>query len=135
MEASPISRDSGFYSWFSNPSFRNRFSLPDSAGRPNDSLENYFAFPNPSVGGPRRSQFETLVNVLQAISEGETRRTWVMYRANLSSNVLGRYLRFVLDKGLITKEGKLIRISERGIEFLSLYRSMLSIIQTAASKS
>mgnify|MGYP001152888851 CR=1 FL=1 len=74
-----------------------------------------------------------IADILENARE-ETTKTKLMYACNLSFDHFQSYLDFVLKRGLLEmmdKRGQtMIRTTGKGIEFLRLYRTIESIINT-----
>ena len=71
-----------------------------------------------------RGRLEIVRDVLQ-VAEGAgddgSRKTHIMYGANLSYKLLTRYLGEVLDAGLVCENGACYLITDKGREFLEVY--------------
>ena len=72
-----------------------------------------------------RSRLEIVRDVLQ-VARGAggngSKKTHIMYGANLSYKLLTRYLGEVLDASLVCLEGACYFITEKGREFLQVYQ-------------
>jgi predicted transcriptional regulator len=65
-----------------------------------------------------RSRLEIVADVLGVVSGG-ARKTQVMYQANLSYRLLTRYLKDVMDMGLVrVEDGNTYELTEKGADFL-----------------
>jgi predicted transcriptional regulator len=69
---------------------------------------------------------EMICDILGVVSEGPTKPTHILYKANMSWRVLSSYLDFLLKRGLIEKEeqgGKrsLYILTAKGRSILQLY--------------
>ena len=78
------------------------------------------------LGQVRRSPMEMVCDILGVVSEGPTKPTHILYRANMSWRVLSSYLDFLLKRGLIEKEdqgGKrcIYTLTVKGRSILQLY--------------
>ena len=74
----------------------------------------------------RRSPMEMVCDILGVLSEGPTKPTHILYKANMSWKVLSSYLDYLLLKGMVEKhgdEGKRIvyRLTDRGRSILQMY--------------
>jgi len=69
-----------------------------------------------------RNKLHIIADILYIASEG-AKKTQIMYRANLSYKLLGRYLAEVMDAGLVTFEGSAdyYRLTRKGREFLKQF--------------
>ena len=73
-----------------------------------------------------RGRLEIVRDVLQVADGGGdngSKKTHIMYGANLSYKLLTRYLGEVLDAGLICAEGSCYLITDKGKEFLRVYEN------------
>lgn len=74
----------------------------------------------------RRSPMEMVCDILGVVSEGPTKPTHILYKANMSWKVLSSYLEYLLKRGLIQKEdqgGKRSTyiLTKKGSAILQLY--------------
>ncbi len=72
----------------------------------------------------RRGELDILADILEA-AEGGTKKTQIVYRANLNFSVVKRYLRKLLETGFIRIEGRFYVTTEKGLEFLDNYRKLM----------
>ena len=83
------------------------------------------------VGGGflRRGRFEIIGEILSLAQDG-ARKTTIVYRANLNFNVVNRYLRLLVQEGLISpvdgSERKL-KTTEQGLLFLDAYKTLMGV--------
>jgi len=80
--------------------------------------------------GSRRGRMEILADILR-IAKGGARVTRVVYGANLNFKLFKEYLEELKEAGLVVEDGKLIRTTEKGAQFLNLFqelRSMLTLL-------
>lgn len=80
----------------------------------------------------RRDSVQVMVNMLTVALEG-TKKTKIVYKANLNFKQAQKYLDFLLSKGLIGVEGssgkrKVYRTTERGRTFINRYKKTLELI-------
>ena len=71
-----------------------------------------------------RGRLEIVRDVLlvaDGAGDNGSKKTHIMYGANLSYKLLTRYLGKVLDAGLVCEEGACYFITEKGREFLQAY--------------
>lgn len=71
-----------------------------------------------------RSRLEIIRDVLQVADgagDSGSKKTHIMYGANLSYKLLTRYLGEVLDAGLVCVEGACYFVTDKGREFLEVY--------------
>jgi len=76
----------------------------------------------------RRSKLEVKISILQAISDGATRQTHIMYRSNLSWSFAHMFIRTMEKQGLIStmmvKGRKNFILTDRGKRALSAYTAV-----------
>ncbi len=76
----------------------------------------------------RRSKLEVKISILQAISDGATRQTHIMYHSNLSWSFAHMFIRTMEKQGLISimmvKGRKNFILTERGKRALSAYTAV-----------
>lgn len=76
----------------------------------------------------RRSRLTIYFEVLEAIERGSEKKTWIMYGANLSWNLLNEILEHLIKSGFVRVQGKserLYRLAGKGIRALSYHRKSL----------
>jgi predicted transcriptional regulator len=71
-------------------------------------------------GRKNRRTTDIVADILKATINGDT-KTHIMYKANLSFPLLKKYLKVLIDKGLIIQDIFEYRISRLGRDFLELY--------------
>lgn len=73
---------------------------------------------------------EMVCDILAVVSEGPTKPTHILYKANMSWKVLSSYLDFLTARGLVEKEGQeggkrsLYRLNTKGRQILKLYEGL-----------
>jgi len=78
----------------------------------------------------RRSPMEMVCDILAVVSEGPTKPTHILYKANMSWKVLTSYLTYLTKSGMVEKEdeegGKrsTYRLTVKGRQILGLYRGL-----------
>lgn len=77
----------------------------------------------------RRDRMEVIYDILAAIEkEGSVKPTRLMYRSNLSYNLMKTYMGELLEKGMIievvVKKKKFITLTESGRKLMSELRKM-----------
>jgi predicted transcriptional regulator len=91
---------------------------------PNSPSESYPTL-KPKSQFDRRSKVEVYCDVLYAVGSGAEKPTHIMYKSNLSYNVLAGYIEKLSNKGLIISEElnakKRYHLSERGFEVLKQF--------------
>ncbi|MEM4755508.1 MAG: winged helix-turn-helix domain-containing protein [Candidatus Woesearchaeota archaeon] len=83
----------------------------------------------------KRTKIEIIHDMLQAIlSKGKIKPTHVMYKANLSHNLLKGYLEELLEKEMIKEVEErnytYLVITDKGVEFLNEFRKMKDFQET-----
>ena len=72
--------------------------------------------------GSYRSRLKIIADVL-GVARGGARKTQIMYQANLSYRLLTRYLKDVVDMGLVRMQDEgIYELTEKGIGFLSEFK-------------
>jgi predicted transcriptional regulator len=88
-----------------------------------------FALPSDVLGQARRSPMEMVCDILDVVSEGPTKPTHILYKANMSWKVLAVYLEYLIGRGLVDKEeqgGKrsTYTLTLKGKSILELYNDL-----------
>jgi len=82
----------------------------------------------------KRSRLGIVFIILSLCKSGPMRRTHILYKANLSSDQLQRYLTVLIEKGFLVeekeKEGKKYRITDKGELFIKEFQELQDILQT-----
>ena len=77
----------------------------------------------------RRSRFEIIEEILSLAIDG-TKKTSIVYRANLNFNVVNRYLDLLIQEDLISSAAGLERkfkTTKKGLEFLKAFKSLKTV--------
>jgi predicted transcriptional regulator len=105
----------------SNPMTENVF-VPDAVEKETQS----------AIQAGRRSLLQIRVDILRVVSEGYGKPTQIMYKANLSWNVLQAQLRSFLDNGLLKVEEygsrRRYTITPNGSEMVRSYQKVIDEI-------
>jgi predicted transcriptional regulator len=87
------------------------------------------------VSRGHRGRLDIIADILDA-SFGGVRKTYLMYRCNLSFKQLKHYLKFLLNKGLlhVVADNKrsnpgLFEITDKGKKFLKAYKGLKGLIK------
>jgi len=87
------------------------------------------------IGNSHRGRLDIIADILEASYDG-TKKTYLMYRCNLSFKQLKYYLVFLFRKGLlcsIIDDGNsnfsLLKITNKGKEFLKAYKGLKAFIK------
>ncbi len=96
----------------------------------------------------RRSKLELVFDILSSIQNkgGQIKPTHLMYKSNLSHKLLNQYLEGLMGKGMVAivdgvdprqgrkkpspNIGKMVVITEKGLDFLSEFRKMREFTDT-----
>lgn len=71
--------------------------------------------------GKNRDRLSIFADILESANSGAT-KTRIMYKANLSYTLLGKYLDSALDLDFLQTTGSRYSLTEKGLEFLKQYR-------------
>ena len=77
-----------------------------------------------------RSRTEIISNILRAALDGPCTKTRLMYRAYVSSEQINEYLGYLLPNELLIKEQYLYILTEKGMQFLRLSKTMSELAPT-----
>jgi len=87
-----------------------------------------------SVNSNHRGSLDIIADILDA-SGGQVKKTYLMYRCNLSFRQLKYYLSFLLNQDLLSEVGpngssshELFEVTDKGREYLRAYRSLMSLM-------
>ena len=69
----------------------------------------------------RRSNIDIMANILE-IAMDWAKITWIVYKANLNFTIIKQYLADLMEKNLMTQEGRFFQTTDRGVEFLEEYQ-------------
>lgn len=83
-----------------------------------------------------RGTLDIIADILEA-SKGKTRKTYLMYRCNLSFKQMENYLSLLLKRGLIkaaedqsnNTNTSFFRITEKGERFLETYKGLQGLME------
>lgn len=79
----------------------------------------------------KRERLQVIHDILQVIKEknGRIKPTHILYKSNLSHQMMDEYMRELLEKGFILEnkgdEGKTYSITLKGQEYLSKYKLIM----------
>lgn len=103
----------------------------ESTKDPVDNLEN-----NPKPQRKNRSRLQIVADILQVAKNGSN-KTRIMYQANLSFELLRRYVDFLKRSGLlqtVDRDGKSYVTTEKGHRFLEEYDELRRYSEIVESK-
>jgi len=83
---------------------------------------------------PKRSRFETMYTILKLCSKG-SKKTHIMYRANLSHQQLEKYLAILLDRNLLTIGESNYLTTPRGMIFMEKFNELKRIMDEGNDQS
>jgi len=69
----------------------------------------------------KRNKYEIIYDIL-SICENGARKTWVIYRANLSYGLTNEYMKKLMDAGLIEWKDSIYYLTEKGKKLLELLK-------------
>jgi len=74
--------------------------------------------------GSYRSRLDIIADILHVVSEGDVKKTQIMYQANLSYKLLTRYLTEVIETCLVSfkRKERCYLLTSKGKEFLERYK-------------
>jgi len=74
----------------------------------------------------RRSGLDICADILEIARMG-AKKTHIVYKANLNFKIVERYLRWLMERGLLEREGdRLYVTTEEGLRFLERYRELIN---------
>ena len=83
----------------------------------------------------RRSTMEIKMDILTVVMEGAVGPTQIMYKANLSWNLLSQHLKDLVEHGVLlennVKTRSTYQLTERGISILRSYRLVVEEVKAA----
>jgi predicted transcriptional regulator len=79
-----------------------------------------------------RDRIEIIASILEAVSEGESYKSRIMYCASVSDGQLVQYLKFLTEKGLLRRDPKAgtYKITSEGMHFLNVWQQMKGVLRT-----
>lgn len=84
----------------------------------------------------KRDRLQVIFDILRSIQEkeGEIKPTHILYKSNLSHQMMEEYLAELISKNFInekeTKTGKTYTLAKRGFDYLSKYRVISEFIES-----
>jgi predicted transcriptional regulator len=96
---------------------------------------NLWVQPEKSSSNSHRGSFDIIADILEA-SYCETRKTYLMYRCNMSFKQLKYYLDFLLRTELlhtiaedVNSDCGFLKITDKGKEFLKVYKRLKALVK------
>ena len=83
----------------------------------------------------KRDRLQIIYDILKAIQgkDGRIRPTHILYKSNLSPQMLEGYLQELIEKGFIAEHrggGKSYSLTEKGFEYLQKYRLVVEFVDS-----
>ena len=82
----------------------------------------------------KRESLQVIYDILKAIQIGKTKPTHIMYKANLSHQMLEQYLNELISKGFITEtknpKGKTYSLTAKGSGYLKEYKLITGFMES-----
>ncbi|MCF7862139.1 hypothetical protein K9M79_07925 [Candidatus Woesearchaeota archaeon] len=82
----------------------------------------------------KRERLQIIHDILKAIQNGKNKPTHIMYKANLSHQMLEEYLKDLISRELISveklKRGKNYELTEKGHKYVQEYRMIEGFIDS-----
>lgn len=75
---------------------------------------------------------DIIAEILKVARDG-SKKTHIVYKANLNFKVLEEYLEKMIDSGLVTilkEKRNLIKTTEKGVTYLKNYRGFMNYVET-----
>ena len=84
----------------------------------------------------RRSDLDICADILVVAKRG-AKKTHIVYRANLNFNLVTKYLKRLIEKGLLrpSSENNVYTTTDEGIDFLEKYRKLNTTLRKRAGLS
>jgi predicted transcriptional regulator len=74
-----------------------------------------------------RSRFEIMADILQRAVTG-AKKTWLLYSANLSYSQHQKYISTLVELGLLSKNNGLYTTTQKGMDFITSYQTLTSLL-------
>jgi predicted transcriptional regulator len=82
----------------------------------------------------KRESLQVIHDILKAIQTGRVKPTHIMYKANLSHQMLEQYLKDLMEKNFVTEakspKGKTYALTDKGTGYLKEYRMILGFMES-----
>ena len=75
----------------------------------------------------RRNDYDIMADLLR-VATGGAKKTQLVYRANLNFNIIKRYLKRLIDGGLIKVSGRMYYSTDEATQFLKKYDLLLTSV-------
>lgn len=80
------------------------------------------------MAAQKRSPSEIVAQIIEACLHGQ-RKTQIMYEVHMDFRTLDKYLKYLVEKGLLQKDRQTYKATERGKQYVESYRAAQSILQ------
>lgn len=81
----------------------------------------------------RRSKFDIIIDILELAKDG-TKKTYIMYRCNLSGTQLNDYLRFLKKQQLLEETEGIYSTTKNGLTIVESYAKLIELTKCALLK-
>ena len=82
----------------------------------------------------KRESLQVIHDILKAIQIGRTKPTHIMYKANLSHQMLEQYLKELISKGFVTEKsdpkGRTYALTDKGSGYLKEYKLITGFMES-----
>jgi len=82
----------------------------------------------------KRESLQVIHDILKAIQIGKTKPTHIMYKANLSHQMLEQYLKELISKGFITEtktpKGRTYTLTDKGYNYIKEYKLITGFMES-----
>lgn len=81
----------------------------------------------------RRNDLDICADILRTARTG-AKKTQIVYQANLNFKIVEKYLKRLIDNGLLKVEGRNFTTTRKGVRFLDQYRTLVAPISEMMEK-
>lgn len=84
----------------------------------------------------KRNKLEVIHDILKTIQDrsNNIKPTHLLYKSNLSHQMMGEYLKELIDKGLVKENknssGRTYSLTQKGFDYLSKYKMITNFIES-----
>jgi len=84
----------------------------------------------------KRDRLQVIYDILRVIQEknGNIKPTHILYKSNLSHNMMEEYLNELIEKGFIVEhqaqKGKTYSLTQKGFDYLNKYRFIIEFVES-----
>ncbi len=83
---------------------------------------------------PKRTLTEISGLILLHLKDGPQKKTWIMRNLKVDNRTLNRCLDTLAKYGLITISDKQIEITEKGLNFVNIYKEFIQLLDRNSNK-